>query len=1121
MKKAPKQLLLCILFLLVANIIFAQTNKFYSNTASGISKKEDDVTKNIKKFRLVKQNISAIQSFRQSLPLQHVVKNKQVGVISIPLETNADVQFSISPVKTLSEEAESIFPYIQTYTGISADGKMKLRLTLSQLGMMGSVKIQDEGSVHYFTILDNQQPDVLISFNATDVVAPVPFTCGADDMDILQGGAADSVFSKRASGDCRLHTYRFAVSATGEYTQWAGSQANAVAYITNTVNNINEVFENDFTIHLSLIAQLSNIYTDTAADPFITGKVLNSNTLTQNNNALNNNTGAVNYDVGIVFGYGWSGGLAGLNVTCTGSKGQAGGGLNSGFPLGSSGPIFDNVIAHEVGHQFSATHTMAASNGGCGSNINAATGWEPGGGSTIMAYAGTCSGNSYQSNSDNYFHGGSIAQVQNFLINGNGRLCGTATASGNNAPTVTVSSLSYNIPNSTPFILTANAADADVNNMLTFNWEQMDAVGGSGISTPPQATSTSGPQFRSFIPAVSATRYFPQKEVILNRAVGTYEVLPTVARTLNFKVTVRDNNEGAGCNAYEDVVVNVQSCGAFEITNLSTPQSFVADGINTMTLTWNTATVCSVMPKIDILFSTDGGVTYPYTVLSETANDGTETFIVPNLPTNKGRFMIKSIGNIYYNINAADIIIASGCIASGTAITPSADFSAPGAGHTSLNLTESPMYGSSISFPVTGVIASTDLPGQLSFYDDNISSCTGPSNNNNYDVINFYPSVTGSYTFRLVSPTPGGIIFHIYIEDYLPYEVCTNFIASSGTKLVSGGNTVTLSNEVTATLTAGLKYVLVVSSFSNSYPTLPANYSINMVSTPAGAAVYSGKINPGLNYNYVIVDNSTGNIVEIKNVADLRDHTKYLTNGTYTVYGISSNATAATLSTGYAGKSFNVLRTDVNEQAGSLCAQLSSNSRKVMIGNAVLPADLLTFYATLLNDHKASVSWKTSFEHAIQTYIVERSIDGILFNAIGNVVPFNLNSSAEQAYTYIDKTIPSNTGKVFYRLNIQDIDGTKKYSSVVTLQLNKKWAARIYPNPVQHAALTVFIDALSPDNTVLQVVDISGRIVLSKQQRLNKGANKILLPVQPLTNGRYLLRINGMEENAVLNFIIR
>lgn len=1120
----PKPTVTLFFFLFVFSAT-AQINKFYADHDSPVSgKKQSDVTKDFKKFRLIKQDIPSIESFRKTFSVSPNEINNSNNVITIPLEDGRDVLFNISPVQTLSQESSLIFSQIKTYSGLSQDSTMKLRLTISQLGIMGTVRIKDEGAVHYFTILDNQQPDILISFNSLDVISPLAVMCGTNELSAMHDAVNSFHPSRRTAGDCTLRTYRFAVAATGEYTQWAATtrnsgnpQADAAAYITTTVNNVNEVYENDFTIRLSLVLQMANIYTNPDTDPF-TGS-LDNNMLIQNNSTLNINTGVANYDVGMLFGYGpgWSGGIAGVGVTCSSGKGRGAGGLNSGFTLGSRGPIFDNIIAHELGHQFSAGHTMAANNGSCNGNVNVATGWEPGGGSTIMAYAGSCSGNAYQSQSDNYFHGGSIAQVLNYVVNGDGRTCAALSSSGNNAPIVNVAQLAYDIPYGTPFVLTANATDVDAGDVLTYSWEQMDAIGGIGISTPPVATATEGPLFRSHIAITSPARYFPPLPLLLIGGSDAYEVLPSVARALNFKVTVRDNHEGAGCTAYENVNINVQNCGAFEITNLNTASVYISNGTNTMTLNWNTAS-CVAMSNIDVLFSTDGGVTYPHAILSATPNDGTETFFVPNISTCKGRFMIKSISNIYYNINAADITITSACTANGTTISPSTDFLAPGAGDASLNLSETPVYGAAISQPITGSITSADLAGNLSIYDESTSACSGPSNNNNFDTIVFYPSVSGSYTFRLTAPF--GIVTSLYEDSYQSNNVCENFMASSAIKR-TGNTLVSLGDDVTATFCAGLKYVLVVSSFGSSTPSLPANYSINIISAPAGGQIFTGQKNPLLNYNYIIVDNNNNNVVEVKSEADLTDYNKYTSNRTYTIYGVSSSTAATTLSTDYAGESFNKMRTDILGQVGGLCAQLSANSRRVMIGNVVLPAKLISFNALLLSDQKASLVWKVAFEYDVRAYTVERSIDGGSFTALGNTAPFNMNTSVEQIYSYTDETIPVNAGKIVYRIKIEDIDGKTEYTSIISLQLNRKWSARIYPNPIQHASLDLFINALSADNTVLQIVDISGRVVINKQARLNKGSNKIQIPVQHLSNGMYLLRIKGQTESGVLHFIKR
>src|SRR5690606_1184492 len=202
---------------------------------------------------------------------------------------------------------------------------------------------------------------------------------------------------------------------------------------------------------------------------------LSSTVLTQNNTTLNNPTylGSSLYDVGVLFGYGtgWSGGLAQLSSVCTGSKGRSAGGLNSSWPTGSSGPVFDGTMAHEIGHQFSATHTMSANTGGCGPNLSNVSMWEAGGGSTIMAYAGTCNPLHYQWNSDDYFHAGNINQMITFL-NSATNTCAQTSNSNNFSPITSTNASTFTIPHSTPFKLQINATDNNDN--LTYTFDQLN-----------------------------------------------------------------------------------------------------------------------------------------------------------------------------------------------------------------------------------------------------------------------------------------------------------------------------------------------------------------------------------------------------------------------------------------------------------------------------------------------------------------------------------------------------------------------------------------------------------------------------------------------------------------------
>src|SRR5690349_4619775 len=193
----------------------------------------------------------------------------------------------------------------------------------------------------------------------------------------------------------------------------------------------------------------------------------------------------------------------------------------------------------------------------------------------------------------------------------------------------------YTIPRNTPFKLSAPAADAN-GDALTYCWEQLNPFGGTGTGSLPSATATSGPLFRSFPPTTEQARYFPN---LVEYAAGTatpYEVLPNTTRTMNFLLTARDNHSGAGATDTQNITINVSTCGSFSITSHTTASA--ATGGSSTTLTWSTAAACVTCNNINILFSKDGGKTFPYTVLSGTPNDGTESITIPNINTCDGRF---------------------------------------------------------------------------------------------------------------------------------------------------------------------------------------------------------------------------------------------------------------------------------------------------------------------------------------------------------------------------------------------------------------------------------------------------------------------------------------------------
>lgn len=1052
----------------------------------------------LKRSRTVQVNVNGLRDYLNLSDVmqagKRIAATTKTQTWNFPLPDGTSKPVTVVRNNTLSDQLATQHPLIKTYTGYDADGKPCMRLTVSPVGVAGFINT-DAGQVYLSPVQGN--PAMAVSFYTNDLKAiSGGVLCGTDEADI---DAAQAGNKPLGFVDNQMRTYTISIAATGEYTIWAGSQANALARITTTINNVNAVYERDLAVHFTLNSPNSILFTDSLSDPYSSGS-LSATQLNENQSAVDLAITSANYDLSVVFNAKWSGGLAQLNSTCNNSsKARSGAGLDpASFPSGPSGPVFDLTVAHEVGHQFSATHSFSANTGGCSGNVSGATAWEPGGGSTIMAYAGTCTGLAYQSNSDDYFHGGNLSQMSAFLLTGGGSSCATLTALSDALPVLNKIAYTYTIPRNTPFRLSAGATDANSDN-LTYCWEQLNAFGGTGTGSLPSATATTGPLFRSFPPTTTQARYFPNLKEYVAGTGTPYEVLPNTTRTMNFLLTVRDNHTGAGGTDTQNVVINVSTCGAFAITSQTTATALTG-GAST-TLTWSTAS-CVTCANIDVLFSKDGGKTFPYTIVSGTPNDGTESITVPNMNTCDGRFMIACSDNIFYNVNTGAITVSTPCLAEGATITPVTTVSAP-PGSASLNLTMNSVYGSAVATPIAGSITSADPASTLAVLNNGAPCQNFNGNDVKYDVYNITPSITGSYTFN-ASGSTFGLVYNLYSDAYLPSAPCQNMITSSGNYTGS----VSLGSSITSTLCAQKKYVLVVTSFSSGTPALPAAYSI-AVTGPAGFALYNNTPPPsGFNYVYAVVRNSTNNVVHILTSPDLSGAGTY-TAGNYTIYGVSTSATAATLDATYAGGTFSAFNTAINN--GTVCANLSTNSRLVTI-TTPLPTDLISFSAKLLSPSTAGTAWEVAQSSQARSFELQRSYNAADFEKVTTV-----SSTGATNYNYTDAGFNRNEDHLFYRLKVTDQAGQYKYSNVVELNLDHSMdlTLKVSPNPVQIKDVQFDLNTPSDVAYTVSIIDATGRTLYSKEQSFVKGKNHSTINIEGLTKGVYYLKLYG--KSGVLN----
>ncbi|MBX7220442.1 MAG: hypothetical protein K1Y36_10895 [Blastocatellia bacterium] len=625
--------------------------------------------------RLLRVNQQQLRETLQAAPREFTPAAQSGATeLTLPLPDGSFERFRIFNSPMLEPELAAKFPDIRTVSGQGIDDPTAtLRADWTVLGF--HAQVFSEKGVWYIDPYQTNDTETYLSYRRNDLNREAAaFRCQVESQVQRSVGTTP----KRVVSGAMLRTYRLAVAATGEYSQvFGGTVPQAMAAIVTTINRVNSIFERDVAVRFNLVANNNLvIYTNPATDPYTNG---NANAMiAENQRNVTQVIGAANFDIGHLFGTDGAG-LAATPCVCLDSQ-KAEGITAISNP---SGDAFDvDYVAHEIGHQFGAHHSFNSNEAGC-SQRSQEDGYEPGSGITIMSYASLCEASNLAINSIPFFHTHSINQMVGTIETTN---CGNRTATGNTPPTVQGPG-NFTIPQSTPFSLTASASDIN-GDSLTYSWEQFDL----GAAAPPHTDDGTRALFRSYPATTSPTRTFPSLTYILNNAnvpparlagdMLSGEVLPTTNRTMNFRCTVRDNRTGGGgvnTDANARVTV-VAAAGPFQVTAPNTNLTW--NGGSTQTVTWNVANTTAApvsTANVRITLSTDGGTTFPRTLLASTANDGSESVTVPNINTTQARVRVEAVGNIYFDVSDASFTVVSEGGTDDTA-APTVTVTAPAAG---------------------------------------------------------------------------------------------------------------------------------------------------------------------------------------------------------------------------------------------------------------------------------------------------------------------------------------------------------------------------------------------------------------------------------------------------------
>ncbi|NNE13650.1 MAG: T9SS type A sorting domain-containing protein [Saprospiraceae bacterium] len=583
-------------------------------------------------------------------------KSKSIS-LDLPLPNGQVETFIFNESSCMSPVLSTKYPSIKSYRGISNSNKYnQARIDFGPMGFHGVI-FSEAGTIYIDPYFANPDENYISYYTRDHIIEDdYPMSCGVNTHHILSEAEktldlqSENFYKSSGAASVVKRTYRLAIATTGEWGSIYNTKENVMARIVTGVNRINMIFENEISTNFVLIDRNDElIFIDGSTDPY-ENPTLGSSLLGQNSAAINNIVGSNAYDIGHVFTVRCSdvGGVANPGVVCTGLK--ANGVSCVGFSNISSFMV--NTTAHEIGHQFSGGHSWNNCPGIL-SQKSDGTAFEPGSGSTILSYAGSCGNQNIKGTNDDYFHVGNLEQFLRFMET-TGR-CAEEEVTDNNPPELNVPvGDGLFIPISTPFELDGSATDID-GDALTYNWEQMDTGPTSNLGEP----MGNAPLFRSYPPSSETSRVFPRLPFIINNLESRFEVLPNYDREITFRFTVKDNHPGGGITVWEEIQFESStSAGPFRVTSPS-EITFLEVG-QRFDIEWDVANTDNDIINcqfVDIFLSLDDGETFDIVLASNTPNDGMESIVVPNQLTSTGKIKVKASNNIFFQLNRSNVVI--------------------------------------------------------------------------------------------------------------------------------------------------------------------------------------------------------------------------------------------------------------------------------------------------------------------------------------------------------------------------------------------------------------------------------------------------------------------------------
>ena len=181
-----------------------------------------------------------------------------------------------------------------------------------------------------------------------------------------------------------------------------------------------------------------------------------------------------------------------------------------------------------------------------------------------------------------------------------------------------------------------------------------------------------------------------------------------------------------------------------------------------------------------------------------------------------------------------------------------------------------------------------------------------------------------------------------------------------------------------------------------------------------------------------------------------------------------------------------------------------------------VPIELSFFNAKLANQ-TVDLNWQTATEINNDYFILEHSTDGVSYEVLTTINGHG-NTADLKDYQYIHAN-PS-IGTNYYRLSQTDFDGTMEYVGLEVVNLKSDaFVLAIAPNPVRQDVLNLNYASPSELNIEIEVIDMTGRVLLQDVFIANEGQSQFNLPLNHLSYGVYFLRTKQAQNIQTIRFV--